>query len=164
MDLVTPDIGLLFWMTTCFIILLVLMKRFAWGPILTALNAREEGIQAALDQAEEAQKQISEATSKVVQILEEGKKEKEKLIREAQIELSEYKKEQQNKINTQIDAQLKSAKDEIAQQKRAAIGELKNSVAELSIEIAEKILKKELENPNQHNSLIMDSVEDLEIQ
>ena len=163
MELVKPDIGLLFWMTTCFILLLVLMKKFAWGPILKALNEREQSIQTALDQAEEAQKQISEATSKVAQILEQGKKEKEKLIKETQIELSEYKKEQQNKINTQMDAQLNSAKEEIAQQKRAAIGELKNTVAELSIDIAEKILKKELENPNQHNSLIMDSVEDLEI-
>jgi|TARA_B100000427_G_scaffold145775_1_gene121241 F-type H+-transporting ATPase subunit b len=163
MELVKPDIGLLFWMTTCFILLLVLMKKFAWGPILKALNEREQSIQTALDQAEEAQKQISEATSKVAQILEQGKKEKEKLIKETQIELSEYKKEQQSKINTQMDAQLNSAKEEIAQQKRAAIGELKNTVAELSIDIAEKILKKELENPNQHNSLIMDSVEDLEI-
>ena len=163
MELVKPDIGLLFWMTTCFILLLVLMKKFAWGPILKALNEREQGIQMALDQAEEAQKQISEATSKVAQILEDGKKEKEKLIKETQIELSEYKKEQQSKINTQMNAQLNSAKEEIAQQKRAAIGELKNTVAELSIDIAEKILKKELENPNQHNSLIMDSVEDLEI-
>ena len=163
MELVKPDIGLLFWMTTCFILLLVLMKKFAWGPILKALNEREQSIQTALDQAQEAQKQISEATSKVAQILEQGKKEKEKLIKETQIELSEYKKEQQNKINTQMDAQLNSAKEEIAQQKRAAIGELKNTVAELSIDIAEKILKKELENPNQHNSLIMDSVEDLEI-
>ena len=163
MELVKPDIGLLFWMTTCFILLLVLMKKFAWGPILKALNEREQSIQTALDQAEEAQKQISEATSKVAQILEQGKKEKEKLIKETQIELSEYKKEQQIKINTQMDAQLNSAKEEIAQQKRAAIGELKNTVAELSIDIAEKILKKELENPNQHNSLIMDSVEDLEI-
>lgn len=163
MELVKPDIGLLFWMTTCFILLLVLMKKFAWGPILKALNEREQGIQTALDQAEEAQKQISEATSRVAQILEEGKKEKEKLIKETQIELSEYKKEQQSKINIQMDAQLQSAKDEIAQQKRAAIGELKNTVAELSIDIAEKILKKELENPNQHNSLIMDSVEDLQI-
>ena len=163
MELVKPDIGLLFLMTTCFILLLVRMKKFAWGPILKALNEREQSIQTALDQAEEAQKQISEATSKVAQILEQGKKEKEKLIKETQIELSEYKKEQQNKINTQMDAQLNSAKEEIAQQKRAAIGELKNTVAELSIDIAEKILKKELENPNQHNSLIMDSVEDLEI-
>jgi F-type H+-transporting ATPase subunit b len=78
MELVKPDIGLLFWMTTCFILLLVLMKKFAWGPILKALNEREQGIQTALDQAEEAQKQISEATSRVVQILEEGKKRKGK--------------------------------------------------------------------------------------
>ena len=163
MELVKPDIGLLFWMTTCFIILLVLMKRYAWGPILKALNEREQGIQTALDQAEEAQKQISEATAKVAQILEEGKREKEQLIKGTQLELSEYKKQQQTKINVQIDSQLKTAKEEITQQKRAAIGQLKNTVAELSIEIAEKILKKELENINQHNALIMDSVEDLEM-
>jgi len=163
MELVKPDIGLLFWMTTCFIILLVLMKKYAWGPILTALNEREQGIQTALDQAQDAQKQISEATTKVAQILEEGKREKEKLIKETQQELSEYKKEQQTKINIQIDLQLQSAKEEISQQKRAAIGQLKDTVATLSIDIAEKIIKKELENQNQHNSLIMKSVEDLEI-
>jgi F-type H+-transporting ATPase subunit b len=78
MELVKPEIGLLFWMTTCFILLLLLMKKYAWGPILKALNEREQGIQTALDQAEEAQKQISEATSKVAQILEEGKKRKRK--------------------------------------------------------------------------------------
>ena len=52
MELVTPDIGLLFWMTTCFIILLILMKKFAWAPILKALSEREQGIQLALEQAE----------------------------------------------------------------------------------------------------------------
>ena len=81
MELVKPDIGLLFWMTMCFIILLVIMKKYAWGPILQALNEREKGIQAALDEAEDAKRQILEATSKVAQILEEGKKEKEDLIK-----------------------------------------------------------------------------------
>ena len=76
MELVTPDIGLLFWMTTCFIILLILMKKFAWGPILQALNEREQGIQLALEQAEDAKKEVSEASFRVSKILEEGKKNK----------------------------------------------------------------------------------------
>ena len=77
--------------------------------------------------------------------------------------MSEYKKEQQNKINIQIETQLGVAKEEITQQKRAALEELKNKVAELSIEIAEKIIQKELENESQHNQLIKESVESLDI-
>lgn len=159
--LIEPSIGLLFWMTTCFILLLVLMKKFAWGPILKALSERERGIQAALDQAEEAKKEISEASSRVAKILEDGKVEKENLIKAAQAELAEYKKTQQEKINIQIESQLGSAKEEIEQQKRAAIDELKVKVGELSLEIAEKIIKKELEKEGQHDQLIKDSVESL---
>ena len=70
MELVKPDIGLLFWMTTCFILLLVIMKRYAWGPILESLNEREKGIQTALEEAEGAKKQILEATSRAEEILE----------------------------------------------------------------------------------------------
>ena len=163
MELVKPDIGLLFWMTTCFILLLVIMKKFAWGPILKALKEREEGIQSALEEAEEAKKQISEATLKVEKILEEGKKEKEQLVKRTQLELSEYKQEQENKINIQIQGKLDSASEDINQQKRAAIEELRASVAELSIEIAKKILNKELENEAQHDALIKQSVNELEI-
>ena len=163
MELVKPDIGLLFWMTTCFILLLVIMKKFAWGPILKALKEREEGIQSALEEAEEAKKQISEATLKVEKILEEGKKEKEQLVKRTQLELSEYKQEQENKINIQIQGKLDSASEDISQQKRAAIEELRASVAELSIEIAKKILNKELENEAQHDALIKQSVNELEI-
>ena len=163
MELVKPDIGLLFWMTTCFILLLVIMKKFAWGPILKALKEREEGIQSALEEAEEAKKQISEATLKVEKILEEGKKEKEQLVKKTQLELSEYKQEQESKINIQIQGKLDSASEDINQQKRAAIEELRASVAELSIEIAKKILNKELENEAQHDELIKQSVNELEI-
>ena len=163
MELVKPDIGLLFWMTTCFILLLFLMKKYAWGPILKALNEREQGIQAALDEAAEAKKEIADATNTVAEILNEGKIEKEKLIKATQIELSEYKKQQQEKINTQIQSKLNAVKEEIIQQKRAAIDELKNKVGEFSIEIAEKILEKELENTTQHDAMISESVKRLEI-
>ena len=139
------------------------MKKFAWGPILKALKEREEGIQSALEEAEEAKKQISEATLKVEKILEEGKKEKEQLVKKTQLELSEYKQEQESKINIQIQGKLDSASEDINQQKRAAIEELRASVAELSIEIAKKILNKELENEAQHDALIKQSVNELEI-
>lgn len=163
MDLVKPDIGLLFWMTTCFILLLVLMRKFAWGPILKALDEREQGIQLALDQAEAAKKQIAEATEKVTEILQKGRAEKEELIKATQADLAEYKQEQQIKINAQIESKLDAAKQEILQQKRAALGELTQKVGELSVEIAEKILEKELENHTQSNSIIENSLKGLEI-
>ena len=163
MELVKPDIGLLFWMTTCFILLLVVMKRYAWGPILESLNEREKGIQKALEEAEGAKKQILEATSRAEEILEKGRREREDLIKEAQLELAEYKKEQQNKIGAQIQAKLEGAKEDIAQQKRSAIESIKDEVGKLSIDIAKKILKKELDNEAQHDAIIQQSVNELEI-
>ena len=164
MELVKPDVGLLFWMTICFIFLLLLMRKYAWGPILNALNERERGIQKALNEAVEAKKQISEAASKVQQMLESGKAEKEALVKEAKESLSEYKKEQQNKIDARVGLQLHAAKEEISQQKRTAIIELKNKVAELSIEIAEKIIKKELKDDHHRNELIKENIERLDFE
>ncbi len=163
MELVKPDIGLLFWMTTCFLILLFLLRKFAWGPILDALNEREQGIQSALDKAEEAKKQISEASSKVEEMLEKGKIEKDDMLKVAQLELTEYKKEQEEKINLQIQSKLESAKDDIGQQRRAALEDLRTTAAKLSVEIAQKILQKELENESQHDAMIKQSINELEI-
>ena len=163
MELVTPDIGLLFWMTTCFILLLFLLRKFAWGPILNALDERERGIKTALNQAEEARVEVEQATMKAAKLLDEAKREKEHLLQLAKEELLEYKKEQQSKINAQITIQLNSVNEEILQQKRAALDDLKASVAELSIEIAEKIIKKELDSQDQYNALIKQSVEKLEL-
>ena len=163
MELVKPDIGLLFWMTTCFILLLFLMKKYAWGPILNALHEREEGIQAALNQAEAARKEISEATSRAAELVEEGKREKERLVQDTQSDLLEYRNEQQQKIDEQMASQLHAVKEEIIQQKRAAIHELKNNVAELSIEIAEKIIKSELENKDRCDQIIKESVGNLDM-
>ncbi|MDC0189267.1 F0F1 ATP synthase subunit B [Flavobacteriales bacterium] len=163
MELVTPDIGLLFWMTTCFILLLFLLRKFAWGPILHALNEREDGIQIALKQAKEARVEVEQATMRASKLLDEAKKEKEHFLQLAKEELLEYKKEQQSKINAQITAQLNNVNEEILQQKRAAVEDLKASVAELSIEIAEKIIKKELDGKDQYNALIKQSVENLEL-
>tara|TARA_B100001250_G_C19564474_1_gene684871 strand:+ start:347 stop:769 length:423 start_codon:yes stop_codon:yes gene_type:complete len=139
------------------------MKKYAWGPILNALHEREEGIQAALNQAEAARKEISEATSRAAELLEEGKREKEKLVQDTQSELLEYRNEQQQKIDKQMASQLNAVKEEIIQQKRAAMHELKNNVAQLSVEIAEKIIKSELENKDRSDQIIKESVGNLEM-
>ena len=163
MELVTPGIGLLFWMLLSFSIVLVLLKKFAWKPILNTLEEREDSIQKALDSAEQARSEVAELKSQKEQILNDAKLEREKIIRLAHEETSAYKQEQKIKIDEQFKLKVSSAIDEINQQKRSAMEDLKKTVAEMSVDIAEKILEKELENVEQHNSVISDSVKGLDI-
>ena len=163
MELVTPGIGLLFWMLLSFSIVLVLLKKFAWKPILNTLEEREDSIQKALASAEQARSEVAELKSQKEQILNDAKLEREKIIRLAHEETSAYKQEQKIKIDEQFKLKVSSAIDEINQQKRSAMEDLKKTVAEMSVDIAEKILEKELENVEQHNSVISDSVKGLDI-
>tara|TARA_B100001741_G_C16267187_1_gene465945 strand:- start:107 stop:601 length:495 start_codon:yes stop_codon:yes gene_type:complete len=163
MELVTPGVGLLFWMLLSFTIVLIILRRYAWKPILSALKEREESIQAALDGADQARKQIETATAEADKMIEDGRKEREKILKSAREELEEYKQQQQLKINEQIATQLAVAKDEINQKKRAAVGELKSMVAELSVDIAETILSKELEDNSKYNELINQNIKRLEV-
>jgi len=163
MELVTPGIGLLFWMLLSFSIVLVILKKFAWKPILNTLEEREDSIQKALISAEQARSEVAELKSKKEQILNEAKLEKEKIIRLAHEETSAYKQEQKIKIDEQFKLKISSAIDEINQQKRSAMEDLKKTVAKMSVDIAEKILEKELENVEQHDTVISDSVKGLDI-
>ena len=141
MELVTPGIGLLFWMLLSFSIVLVLLKKFAWKPILNTLEEREDSIQKALISAEQARSEVAELKSQKEQILNEAKLEREKIIRLAHEETSAYKQEQKIKIDEQFKLKISSAIDEINQQKRSAMEDLKKTVAKMSVDIAEKILE-----------------------
>ena len=163
MELVTPGIGLLFWMLLSFSIVLVLLKKFAWKPILNTLEEREDSIQKALISAEQARSEVAELKSQKEKILNEAKLEREKIIRLAHEETSAYKQEQKIKIDEQFKLKISSAIDEINQQKRSAMEDLKKTVAKMSVDIAEKILEKELENVEQHDSVISDSVKGLDV-
>ena len=163
MELVTPGVGLLFWMLFAFSIVLVLLKKFAWKPILSALKEREDRIEASLIKAEETRQKTESANSDIEKMINQAKEERNSLLRQAKEEIAEYKKDQKAQIKSQIDLQLDSAKEEIAQQKRMAMEDLKVVVAELSIEIAEKILKQELDNEQKYNELIKENVKKLDI-
>ena len=163
MELVTPGVGLLFWMLFAFSIVLVLLKRFAWKPILGALKDREDRIEASLIKAEETRQKTESANSDIEKMIHQAKEERNSLLRQAKEEVAEYKKDQKTQIKSQVDLQLDAAKEEIAQQKRMAMEDLKAVVADLSIEIAEKILKQELDNEQKYNDLIKENVKKLDI-
>lgn len=161
MDLVTPEPGLLIWASVSFILLLILLKKFAWGPIMLALKTREEMIEAAIVDAQQARKEVEELSITKKQILEDAKKERIALIKEAQefkVQIIEEAKSTAQKESEKIVA---AARAQIEQEKLNAIRDIKNQVAVLSVDIAGVILKQELSSSTKQQALIDDYLKDV---
>ena len=154
MDLITPGLGLVFWSLITFFILLIILKKFAWKPILGAIDERESGIKNALEAADNARKEMENLTADNERILNEARAEREAMLKDArEIKskmVSDAKEEAQEQAN-QIIAQAQLA---IEQEKRSAMAELKSHVANLSIEIAEKVVRHELGSKDKQLQLV----------
>lgn len=146
--------GLFFMQAIILLILIFLMRKFAWKPILTSLNDREEGIQDALDAAEKAKKELQNLQADNERIIKEARAERDSMLKEARVlketMITEAKDEAQQEAN-KIVAQ---AQETIEGEKKAAIAELKHQVAAISIEIAEKVVRKELDNKENQMNLV----------
>jgi len=154
MDLLTPELGLIFWTAISFLLLLFILRKFAWKPILGAVNTREEGIKDALAAAEKARLEMENLHADNERILKEARLERETLLKEARDiktkMISDAKDEAQNQANKMIE----QAQAAIESEKKAAMAELKNQVASLSLEIAEKVVRKELSNKDSQIKLV----------
>jgi len=146
--------GLFFWQIVLFVLLLLLLKKYAWGPILDALNSREEGIQNALDEADKARQEMVDLKSSNETILKEARAERDGLLKDARMIKEKMITEAKDEAKTQSNKIIEQAKQTIENEKLAAITELKNQVAELSIGIAEKIMKDELSNKGKQVAMI----------
>jgi F-type H+-transporting ATPase subunit b len=146
--------GLFFWQTILFVLLLLLLKKFAWKPILDALNSREEGIQNALDEADKARQEMLDLQSSNEQILKEARAERDSLLKDARMIKEKTISEAKDEAKAQSNKIIEQAKQTIQNEKHAAITELKNQVAQLSIGIAEKIMKDELSDKDKQVKLI----------
>ncbi len=144
--MISFDPGLIIWTTIIFTLLLIVLKKFAWKPILKAVDERNNSIEQALKSADKAKKEMEMLNADNERILTEAKKERDSLLKEAREIKEEIINDARNKANGEADKILNSAKEQIANEKMKAITELKNSVAMLSIEIAEKVLKRELKD------------------
>lgn len=160
MDLVTPDIGLIFWTTLSFLFLVFILGKFAWKPILNALNDREEGIKNALSEADKARKEMAELQSSNEQILKEARSERDALLKDAREIKNNMISEAKDEATEQASKIIAQAKESIENEKQAAITHLKNQVAELSIGIAQKVLKEELSNEKKQIDLIEKMLDD----
>jgi len=163
MELVKPAFGLVFWMIVSFSIILFLLKKFAWGPILNSLTERENTISDALNTAQKAKEEMLALKAGNEKLLQEARNERDTLLKEAREAKEMIISEAKAKATDAADKILVSARENISNEKMAAITELKNYVATLSIEIAEKVLKQELADPNKQRELVQTLLKDTKL-
>ncbi len=163
MELVTPGFGLLFWMLLSFTTVFVLLKKFAWTPILTMITEREQTIENALSSAERAKEEMAALTATNQNLLQEARNERDKMLKEALATKDSIINEARSKASEEAARIIAKGREEIQNDKNAAIVELKNQVGKLSIEIAEKILKKQLDNQDAQQDLVKRELENVKL-
>jgi F-type H+-transporting ATPase subunit b len=154
MDLVTPGIGLIFWTTLFFLILLFVLGKFAWPAILTAIRARNESIKQALEAAEKAKKEMAKLQASNEKVLAEAKVERDAMMKDAKQMKEQLIADAKEKAGEEAKKLVANAREAIQAEKKAAINDLKTQVANLSLDIAEKILKTKLEDSKAQKELV----------
>lgn len=161
MELVNPGIGLMVWMTISFLAILFILGKYAWKPIMAALTLRETSIHNALNAAEKAKEEMQKLKFSNEELLQEAKNERDAIlatarkIKETIIEESKVKAaEEANRI-------IVSARESIQNEKMAAMTDLKNQLADLSLEVAKKVLKKELSDPKKQEAYIKELMKEV---
>jgi F-type H+-transporting ATPase subunit b len=163
MELIKPDYGLIFWMLLSFGILVFLLTKFAWKPILKALKDREQTIEDSLRAAENARKEMANLKADNEKLLAEARNERDKILKEARETKEKIINEARGKASQEADRLIKIARETIHNEKMAAITDLKNQVANLSIEIAEKIIRQQLAADEKQKALIAEMLKDVKL-
>jgi F-type H+-transporting ATPase subunit b len=163
MRLVTPDIGTIFWMLLMFIIVLVILKKFAWQPILNALKNRENSIEEALRSADKAKEEMERLQADNEKIMAEARKERDKLLKETKETTEHMVNLAKDKANDESKKIIQSARAQIENEKDAAIAGIRIQVAEISVDIAEKILQEKLKDDKAQQALMEKLLKDIKM-
>ena len=161
MGLVTPDYGLLFWMLLSFSIILFVLKKFAWKPILQGLKNREDSISKALRQAEEARAELAKIQEYSLELAEKARIEREKDFQEAKIFREKLIEEAKEEARLESQKMLEKARDAIKQEKELAKKELYVTVTSLAIELSEKILRKQFSEKEKQREYINELLKEM---
>ena len=153
MDLITPDLGLMFWTGLIFVLLLFILTKFIWKPILAAVNSREKNISDSLELAERTMNEMKALQAQNENLLKEARAERDSIVKEAR-EIA-AKMVEDSKKNAKLEAEkiIVSAREAVNNEKTAAMAEIKTQIAILSIEIAEKVVKGELSSSDSQKAL-----------
>lgn len=152
--IIEPGIGLLFWMTLTFLILLFLLTKFAWKPIMKAINDREVSIVDALNQAKLAKIEMEELKSDNDRIIREAKAERDSILKEAREIKERIVAEAKDAAKMEGDKMIEQARQSIQAEKTAAMADIKTQIGALSVTIAENIIKQKLDNSEAQNELV----------
>lgn len=163
MGLVTPDYGTIFWMVLSFSIVLFVLGKFAWPAILSGLKEREASITEALHSAEKAKEEMQQLQADNERILQEAKQERDLLLKEARDVKNKMIESAREEAQAEAAKLIQNAKQTIQNEKSAAISEIKEQVANLSVDIAKKILQKELAEDKDQKELIDNKLKDFKL-
>ncbi len=161
MDLVLPGLGLVFWMTVVFTLLLIVLKKFAWKPIMMSIKEREQDISSSLAMAKQTKLEMQNLKADNEKLLAEARNERDAIINEANKTRDRIVNEAKGKAQVEADKIVENALLNIENEKRSALTEIKNQVADLSIEIAEKILSTELSDKKVYNTMVEKQLEQI---
>jgi len=154
MELITPDIGLIFWMTLSFAIVLAILKKFAWKPILQGLKDREDSIKESLSSAEKARDEMAKLQSDNEKLLDEARLERDEILKEALATANTIKEKAKNDTSKISGKMIEDARTLINSEKQVALAEIKELVASLSMDIAERLMRRNLSDDKSQRELV----------
>lgn len=163
MALVTPDIGLIIWQLIIFLIVLFILRGFVWRPILSALKAREHQIEDSLRAADNAKEEMEQIKADNEYLLQEARIERDAILKEAKeesVHIIEHAKAETSDITSKM---IQDAREAIEIEKKAALTEVKDLVASLSLEIAEKVLRENLSDDKSQKALVSKFIKDVKV-
>ncbi|MCZ2357750.1 MAG: F0F1 ATP synthase subunit B [Bacteroidia bacterium] len=163
MELVLPQFGLFFWTIVIFLIFFFILKKFAWGFILKAIQEREQSIETSLKAAEAARIEMEKLTANNEAILRQAQIERDAILREAKMAGEKIVTDAKDKAAKEAAILLERVKNQIQAEKMAALTDIKNQIGELSLKIAETILKNELADKSHHEKYIQSVVSDINL-
>lgn len=161
MELVYPGIGLVFWMVVIFAILLFILGKFAWKPIMNSLHDRENSIEEALKSADKAREEMKKLQADNEKLIQQAREERDNMLKEARNRKEEMIQEARTGAEKEGQKMIEAARQDIRNEKDSAIKDLKEQVAGFSIEIAEKILKEKLSDDKYQKKLVEKYMDDI---
>lgn len=163
MDLLTPEIGLFFWTLIAFLAVFFILRKFAWGPILKSLNERETGIADAIAAADKVKAEMAQMQNENEKLMAEAREERAQMLKEARTEQDRIINKAKEDTKAITDRMLADAQQQIEQQKMAALTEVKNQIGNLAIEVAEKVLRKQLATADSQSEYAHSLVDEIKL-
>ena len=163
MDLLLPEYGLLIFQTIAFLLLMFLLTKFAWKPVLAAIKEREQSIDDALNKAELAKQEMARLTSQNEELMKQARVERDEILKEAKVLKDSIVNEAKTSAQTEGAKLIEKARIEIENQKKAALAELKEQVSSLSIDIAERVLRSQLDDKAKQQDLVANLLKNVEL-